>query len=180
MPEVFEHARPAAVDILAHLLAGPLAHPLELAMLELDDGRGGTIGNEADFDLGADLGGVGLPLAADVPTYHETMRRLPNPNRADHRLGAVFAQLVPAAAETRLHHDRLHWRVADRMGARKPPPDPGREDLEGMRLARVHAKALAHRRDCDGPHHSAHFGSPLSFARRSTSTWKAASASSQN
>ncbi len=53
-PEMFEHARPAAVDVAAHLLAGLLAHPLELAMLELDDGRVGAVGDEADLDLGAD------------------------------------------------------------------------------------------------------------------------------
>src|SRR6202020_1421480 len=110
-------------------------------------------------------------LAADIPAHHEAMRGLPHLNRADNRLRAILAELVPAAAEARLHHYRLHRRIADRMGAGKPPPDPGREDLEGMGLARLDAQRLAHRRDGDGPRHSTHFGSPLSFDPRSTSSW---------
>ena len=46
LPEEFQQAGPAAVDVLAHLLARFGAHLLELAMLKLHARRVGAVGNE--------------------------------------------------------------------------------------------------------------------------------------
>src|SRR3954462_6459802 len=55
LPEAFEHSRPAAVDVLAHLLAAFGAHLLELAMFKLDARRVRAVGNEPDLNLGTDI-----------------------------------------------------------------------------------------------------------------------------
>src|SRR5262249_62314465 len=83
--EMLQLAGPAALDVLAHLLAGLGAHLLELAVLELDAGRVRSLGDEAHLDLGAHIR-VRLPIAVDVPAHHETVRRFPDP------------ELSPAAA----------------------------------------------------------------------------------
>src|SRR5262245_36745660 len=93
-----EQARPAAVDVLAHLVAARVAELLELAVLDLDPRRVGALGDEADLDLGADRE-VRLPLAVDVPAHHETLWRLPHEDLADPRPGAVLGELVPEAPE---------------------------------------------------------------------------------
>src|SRR5262249_55075380 len=144
--EVLQHARPAAVDVLAHLGAAFRAHALELAVLQLHQRRMRPLGNEPDLDFGAH-GEIRLPVAVEVPADDETLRRLPYQHPADVGLRAVLAQLVPAPAQARLHGHRFHRRLADRRVARPPAVEPGGEDFEGARLADIDADILAYRRD---------------------------------
>src|SRR3974390_1273671 len=101
-PEPFQHARPAAIDRLAHLLAGLGTHSLELAMLELDARRVGAVGDESDLNLGVD-NRVRLPFAVDVPGHDEAAGRFPHDDPADIGLRAILGNLEPVAANLRLH-----------------------------------------------------------------------------
>src|SRR4029079_3933604 len=176
--EVLEQARPAAVHVLAHLLAAFGTHHLELAVLELDTGGVRAVRNESDLDLGAHRG-IGLPFAIDVPAHDETTRRLPHDDLAHVRPGAVLRDLVPMSAQTGFHDRCLSRRRADAVIEGPPTSQPGCEHFEGARLARLHAYALAHRRNFHRSH--CHLCVPFcSLAPRSTSIWNAASASSQN
>src|SRR5262249_18595830 len=134
--EQLQQARPAAVDIPAHLCAALGAHLLELAMLELNPGRIRALGDESHFDLGADRG-IRLPLTVDVPLHHEALRWLPRDDPADIRARAVLGKLIPVAAEPRLHSDASARRLADAVIDRPPAAEAGGEDLEGARGARV-------------------------------------------
>ena len=60
-PEALQQSRPAAVDVLAHLLAWLGTHLLELAMLQLDSRGIRAFSNEVELYLRADRV-VGLPL----------------------------------------------------------------------------------------------------------------------
>src|SRR5262245_31090161 len=75
--EDLQQTGPAAIDVLAHLLASLGAHLLELAMFELDARRIRAVGNESNLHLGTDRR-VGLPLAVDVPRHDEAPGRLPD------------------------------------------------------------------------------------------------------
>src|SRR5215472_4826741 len=92
--EALHQFRPAAVDVLAHLLARLGAQLFELAVLQLDACRVRALGDEIDLDLRADRA-VRLPLAVDVPRHDKALWRLPDDDLADARLRAVFAKLVP-------------------------------------------------------------------------------------
>src|SRR5215470_16484609 len=131
--EMFQHAGPAAVDVLAHGGARFRAQPLEIAMLELHQGRLRPLRDEPDLDLRAH-GGVRLPVAVEVPADHETLRRFPHQHLAHIGLRSVRAQFVPAPAQAWLQHRGLHRRLADGVGARPPEPEAGREYLERVRL----------------------------------------------
>src|SRR5688500_6929441 len=50
---------------------------LEAAVLQLDPRRNRTFGNEANLYLGTELGVV-LPVRADIPRQHDSVRRLPH------------------------------------------------------------------------------------------------------
>src|SRR5262245_18973030 len=144
-------------------------------MLQLYEGGIRSLRDEPDLDLGTHRG-VRLPLAVEIPADHETLRRFPHQHLANIGLRAVLAQFVPAPAQPRLQHRRLHRRLADGVGTWPPAPETGREDLERVRLIGIDANAFAHRRDGDCAVHL-----PLSFSWLvSTSAANAASASSQN
>src|SRR5215469_2690894 len=148
LPEVLQHAGPAAVHILAHGGAALCAHHLELAVLELDQGRLRSFGHKPHFDLRTDRR-IGLPMGVDVPTDHEAMGRLPDLNPPHLGFRTVLGQLVPTAAHAWLHDDDLHRSLADPGLVRPPAIEPGREDVESVRLTRMDADALANWRDCD-------------------------------
>lgn len=63
--------------------------------------------------------------------------------------------------------NRLQRRITNRRLARPPASEPGCEDLEGMRLARLDADTLAYRRYANGARHA--LGSFSCFGVRSTS-----------
>src|SRR5262249_56733009 len=90
--EMFQQAGPAAVDVLAHGGACFRAQPLEIAMLELHQGRLRSLRDEPDFDLGAHRG-VRLPVAVDVPADDETLRRVPHPYPSPIRFAARPARI---------------------------------------------------------------------------------------
>src|ERR1051326_2066486 len=157
--EALQQAGPAAVDVLSHLVAALGAELLELAVLELDPRRVGTVGDEADLDLGADRR-VRLPLAVDVPAHHEALRRLPHHDLPATRAGPVLGKLVPKTPEMRFHHHALARRLADAVIERPPAAEPRGEHLEGARRACFDPDRLAHRRDRDRLAH----GFPLGFS----------------
>src|SRR6516164_1373462 len=96
---------PAALDAVAHLLAGGRAHALEVAVLEVDARAADRLGREAHLDLRSELRPrVGLPLGADLPGNDQALRRLPDAHASDHYIVAVFVTGVPAAADERLDH----------------------------------------------------------------------------
>src|SRR5262247_2155116 len=117
-------------------------------MLQLHQGRIRSLRDEPDLNLGTHRG-VRLPLAVEVPADHEALRRFPRQDLAHIGLRAVLAQFVPAPAQPRLQHRRLHRRLADGVGTWPPAPETGREYLERVRLIGIDANALAHRRDGD-------------------------------
>src|SRR5262249_2802941 len=151
------------------------AQALELAMLQLHQGRIRSLRDEPDLDLGTHRG-VRLPLAVEVPADHEALRRFPHRPLSPHRFRAPPPPLVPPPAPARTHRPRLHRRLADRVRARPPASQAGREYLERVRLIGIDANALAHRRDGECAVHL-----PLSLSwvvAVSTSAANAASASS--
>src|SRR5262249_56100794 len=83
-PEPLEHARPAAIDVAAHLCPALGAHLLEPTMLQFDPRDAGALGDEPHLHLGTDRR-VRLPLAVDVPGHHEALRRLPHDDLPDVR-----------------------------------------------------------------------------------------------
>src|SRR5262245_33531033 len=104
--EAFQEARPAARRVEGGTgLVGLLAEPFEVAMLELDPGAA-RVGDEANLDLGDEVGVVG-PLGGDLPCKQHARRRLPGEHFAPFAVRTVFADLVPAAAGARLHHHGL-------------------------------------------------------------------------
>src|SRR5262245_45347084 len=175
--EALQQSRPAAIDVLAHLLARFGAHLLELAVLELDARGIRSVGDESHLHFGAD-GRVRLPAAVNVPRHHEALGRLARDDPSHVRAGTIFRQFVPVATDTGLHGDCFARRFADAMVERPPASETRGEDVECMRRARADANALAYRRntDCRG-HLSFSF---CSLLPSSTSAWNAASASSQN
>src|SRR5262249_51456870 len=142
------------------------AHPLEFAMFKLDPRRIAAFGNELDLELGIQRR-VGLPLAVQVPAHDEAFGRIPDDDPPDIRLRAVLRELVPAAAETRLHHGRLHRFSGDAVVLFRPPQSETRgEDLKGALLTRADLDGLAHGRDGD---RGAHLD--FSFCSASFSMW---------
>src|SRR5262245_57394315 len=130
-----EDAGPAAggADALAHRL-GLVAVILKAAMLELDPGQALALGDEADLNLGQEIG-IELPLGTELPGEHEARRRLPDQHAAPVAFAAVLAALIPAAAGPRLHDGLLLGRFGDGMAFRPPACEAGGEDIEGPGLA---------------------------------------------
>src|SRR4029077_1551139 len=89
------------------------------------------------------------PLAVDVPRHDEALGRLPDNDLPDIRLGAVFRELVPSAAETGFHDSRFPRRLADTVIEGPPASQSRREDVKGVRLACINVDTLAHGRDRD-------------------------------
>src|SRR5262245_9307714 len=78
---------------------------VEIAVLELDTRPLGTLGDEANLDLAGAFGiGLDLPLWADVPTDHDSMRRFIGEDTRPTALAAVDAAIIDMAADARLEH----------------------------------------------------------------------------
>src|SRR6266851_4003542 len=101
------------------------------------------------------------------------MWRLPQDDRGNGGLRAVFRDLQPAPAEARLHQNFLDGFFADAVVERPPAGKAAGEDVESVRERRFHADGFTHGRNHDRGVHSK---TPLVF---STSSLNAANASSQ-
>src|SRR5262245_23461156 len=104
--EPLQVERPAFVARHTGAHAFPaFAVALEVAVLELDPSAVRCLGDEAHLDL-ARLGEVGLdlPLRADVPTEHDSVRRLVGEHARPAALAAVDAAVVEVAAHAWLEH----------------------------------------------------------------------------
>src|SRR5882762_6908137 len=174
-----EQPGPAAVDALAHRFAIRHAHALEISMLEFHSCAAGGVGHEPYFHFRRQGdAGIRLPLSADFPAYDEPLRRLPDADMTDHRLGPVLALRVPAAAHERFNDGFPDRRGADVMSLRPPAIEPGGEYSEGSFRRCLHDDGFAHRRNADGSIHG--FFPPPGFLGFSTSFLNASRASSQN
>src|ERR1700736_3699955 len=94
--------RPALVAVDSFANAFPaFAVPVEIAVLDLDPGPLGSLGHETYLPL-ADLGRVGLdlPVRADVPTEHDTPRRLVHQDVRPMALAAIDAAVIEVPADT--------------------------------------------------------------------------------
>src|SRR5690606_18398571 len=112
-------------------LGGLLAVGVEAAVLALDSGAALARGDEADIDLGVEVG-VMAPVCADLPVEHQPFGRLVGDHPPPLALAAVDAALEPAPAGPRLEHRRLGVDAADRLAGEGPPrAHLLGEDLEG-------------------------------------------------
>src|SRR5262245_40330346 len=76
-----------------------------MPVFELDAGPIGRLGDEADLDLAGSLGiRLDLPLRADIPTDHDSFRRLVDEDARPTALAAIDAAVIDMAADARLEH----------------------------------------------------------------------------
>jgi len=169
-----EQGGPAAwsTDGFAHGF-GLVAHPFEVAMLEID-ARAVAVGREKDFDLG-DQVGIVSEFGSQLPNQNQPRWRLPNRNLADLAFGSVDVDLVPATAAAGLDDRAIEVRFSDLVSLGPPAADAAREDVKCARWRCFDMDAFAN--GC-GTNCLTHLGSFLvSF---SISVASAVSAPSQN
>src|SRR5207248_7765045 len=81
------------------------AVPVEVAVLQLDPGALRGFGDEGDLDLaGVVRVGFDLPLRADVPAEHDSVRWFVSEHARPAAFAAVDAPVVDVAADLRLEH----------------------------------------------------------------------------
>src|ERR1700680_949381 len=166
-----EQPGPAAVDALAHRFAVRHAHAFEVSMLELHSCAAGGVGHEPYFHFRRQRdSGIRLPLSADFPAHDEALRRLPDADMTDDRLGPVLALRVPSAAHEGFYDGFPKRRAADAMSLRPPAIETGSEYREGSFRRCLHDDGFAHRRNADGSIHG--FFPPRGFFGFSTSFLK--------
>src|SRR6266700_3044046 len=152
--EQLEQAGPAAVDALAHRFAIRNAHAVEVSMLEFHSCAAGRVGHEPYFHFGCQRDArIRFPLSADFPAHDEALRRLPDADMTDDRLGPVLALRVPSAAHERFYDGFPDRRAADVVRLRPPTIEPGGEYREGSFRRCLHDDGFAHRRNADGSIH---------------------------
>jgi hypothetical protein len=98
--------RPAtiAADGLA-LRLPTLAVALKMAVFELDACPLGALGDESDLDLAGSLEiRLDLPLWADIPTDHDSLRRLVGENTRPAALAPIHAAVIDVTAHARFEH----------------------------------------------------------------------------
>src|ERR1700681_2753672 len=174
-----EQTGPAAVDALAHRFAIRHAHAFEVSMLEFHSCAAGGVGHEPYFHFrGQRDAGIRFPLSADFPAHDEALRRLPDADMTDDRLGPVLALRVPPAAHEGFYEGFPDRRGADAVSLRPPAIEPGGEYLEGSFRRCLHDDGFAHWRNADGSIHG--FFPPPGLLGFSTSFLNASRASSQN
>src|SRR6185437_594289 len=135
----------AAGDAVADMLpALPVA--VEAAMLELDPGALGRLGDEAHLPLARLLRiALELPLRADQPAHEQAVRRLVGEDARETALAAVDAAVVQVAADPWLEHGLGDVDPAEQVVvARLEAAEPGREDVEGALDRRVDDDRRAH------------------------------------
>src|SRR5262249_10139534 len=143
-----QQRRPAAIHVLAHLLAGNCAQTLEVTVLELDARAATCLDRKAHFDLRSEgRARIRLPFGADLPGNDQALRRLPNAHVSEYDIGSVLVAGVPAAADERLDHRLGDRGRADAVALRPPAVDTRGEYGECLRRGRFDHDRLADRGD---------------------------------
>src|SRR5712664_165073 len=151
-----QNAGPSARSIEegAQLLIA-LAMALQLAVLQLDKGRSRSFSCKSNLDF-TRLGHVRVELPfrlivsrTNMPRKDDAVRRLPRQHGAPVAQVAFGVSLVPAAADTRLHENRLEGSFSDVMRRGPPSFHLFHEDAERALDGRLYAHGLTYYGFCD-------------------------------
>src|SRR5215469_12766720 len=111
--------------------------PIEMAMLEFETRPPRAVCDEGHLDFGLQRQVI-TPVRGDLPSEHESMRRLPREHLTPLAFRAVDTALVPATTNVGFDHGRSCRNLADMVSIQRPPlAVPFRENAEGVLNRRV-------------------------------------------